>query len=69
MIRHGVNGFVFPPGDAGALAAAIGRLIDEPALRERMGRQSRNLYQARFSKQLFIAAVEGIYDELTGDGA
>jgi len=69
VIRHGVNGFVFPPGDAGALAAAIGRLIDEPALRERMGRQSRNLYQARFSKQLFIAAVEGIYDELTGDGA
>lgn len=69
VIRHGVNGYVFPPGDAGALAAAIGRLIDEPALQERMGRQSRNLYQERFSQQRFIAAVEGIYDELTGGGA
>lgn len=38
MIEPGVNGLLVPGGDRDALVAAMQRLIDEPQLRERMGR-------------------------------
>ncbi len=37
LVRDGENGLIVPAGDAPALAAAIGRLADDPQLRERMG--------------------------------
>jgi len=41
IIKHERNGLLVPPGDAEALAAAIVRLVDDVALRERLGRQAR----------------------------
>lgn len=69
VIRHGENGFLFRPGDAVALAGAIGRLIEDPALRESMCRWSRSIGEGHFSRQKFIALIDGIYEELTGDKA
>jgi glycosyltransferase involved in cell wall biosynthesis len=39
-VEDGVNGFLVPPADVGGLRNAIGRLIRERNLRERMGRAS-----------------------------
>jgi glycosyltransferase involved in cell wall biosynthesis len=36
LITDGVTGMLVPPGDAAALAAALARLIREPALRQRL---------------------------------
>ena len=36
VVREGENGLLVPPGDAGALAAAIRRLLDEDGLRDRL---------------------------------
>jgi glycosyltransferase involved in cell wall biosynthesis len=41
LVRDGRNGLVVPAGDPGALAAAIRRLHDDPALRARLGEQAR----------------------------
>ena len=41
LVRHERNGLVVPASDADALAAAIMRLHDDPALRERLGAQAR----------------------------
>jgi glycosyltransferase involved in cell wall biosynthesis len=45
-----------PPGDTGALAAAIGRLLDDPGLRVRLGRAGRERVLARFT---WARAAEG----------
>jgi glycosyltransferase involved in cell wall biosynthesis len=41
LVTDGDNGLLVPPGDAPALAAAIRRLMDDPALARRMGERSR----------------------------
>ena len=41
LVEDGRNGFVVPEGDASALAVALGRLAEDPALAERLGDQAR----------------------------
>lgn len=41
VVEDGITGLLAPPGDAGALAAALLRLLRDPELRRRMGRAGR----------------------------
>jgi glycosyltransferase involved in cell wall biosynthesis len=41
LIQHGVNGLLVPPGDRAALVEALKSLIDDEALRARLGRRGR----------------------------
>ncbi len=47
-VTHGETGLVVPPNDAPALTDALAALIDNPAWRAHMGRQARDVAQARF---------------------
>ncbi|MBC7230305.1 MAG: glycosyltransferase [Actinobacteria bacterium] len=60
----GVTGFVVPPGDAGALAAAIKRLVRDRALREEMGRRARERVLAEFNLEQMADRVADIYNEI-----
>jgi len=42
VVRTGENGLLVPPRDAGALAAAIRRLAEDPEVRRRMGTAGRH---------------------------
>jgi glycosyltransferase involved in cell wall biosynthesis len=49
LVDPDVTGILVPPGDAAALADALRRLIQDPALREQMGGKARAAAVARFS--------------------
>jgi phosphatidylinositol alpha 1,6-mannosyltransferase len=47
LVRDGVTGFLVRPGDAAALAAAVARLVADPALRAAQGRAGRQMVVGR----------------------
>jgi L-malate glycosyltransferase len=59
-IEHGRTGFLFPPGDAAALADAMLRLARDPELRAAMGRAGRELVLDRFSPDAYRDAVHRV---------
>jgi glycosyltransferase involved in cell wall biosynthesis len=52
-----------PPGDVGALVAALGALIDDPAKRERYGAAGRARVEELFSWRAAAAATATAYEE------
>ena len=48
LVVDGQTGFVVPPGDPRALGQAIGRLVDDPELRRRMGEAGRTRVDDHF---------------------
>ncbi|MBI3506516.1 MAG: glycosyltransferase family 4 protein [Proteobacteria bacterium] len=58
LVADGATGLLYPPGDAAALAAAIGRLIDDPALARRLGEAGRDWATPRFGEAQFADALE-----------
>lgn len=64
IVRQGETGLLVPPRDATALAAALRRLAEDPALRGRMGRAGRKLVEAEFSQDHVVARTLAVYREL-----
>ena len=60
-IREGVDGILVEPGDPDGLASALGRLLDEPALRDRLGRSASERAAARFTWERQVAGLERAY--------
>lgn len=54
-------GMLVPPGDANALAGALGNLLSNPAMRAEMGRQARARVLERYSLSSVAEQVEGVY--------
>jgi len=65
VIEEDVNGLLFAPGNSEELAAAIEKLIAAPAIREKMGRMGRGIYEEKFTAEKMITNIESLYDELT----
>lgn len=49
LVEDGVSGMLVPPGDAGALATALRRLLLEPTLRRRLGKAARERVSEHFT--------------------
>jgi len=65
----GVTGLLVPPDDPGALAGAIGRLLDDESLRSRLGAAGRERVLGRFTWQVTAAGTAAEYRALMADVA
>jgi rhamnosyl/mannosyltransferase len=60
--RHGETGLVVPPGDPRALAGAIQRLLDDEALRRRLGAAGRERAYRLFSREAMVSGYLDGYE-------
>ncbi len=61
----GVTALTVPPRDPHALADAIGRLLADAPLRDRLGRAGRERVATQFSRQAMIEATLDMYERVT----
>jgi glycosyltransferase involved in cell wall biosynthesis len=64
LVDDGRTGLLVPAGDDAALAAALVRLVRDPALRMAMSGAARRDAVARFDVRCQVAAIERVYDAL-----
>ncbi|HEY8518680.1 MAG TPA: glycosyltransferase family 4 protein [Gammaproteobacteria bacterium] len=64
VVEDGMSGLLFPPGDAAALGAALGRLVEDPALRARLGSRGRERVARRFTVSAMVERYLDIYERV-----
>jgi glycosyltransferase involved in cell wall biosynthesis len=69
VVVPGECGLVVAPGDPSALAAALARLLDDPALRHRLGSAAKQRFDKLFTVQHMIRNYEHLYAEVLGQTA
>lgn len=70
IVRVGETGWLVPPGEPEALAAALARVLDlDSAARLALAARARAHVAERFSKDLMCARTLGVYAGLLRDGA
>ncbi|MDY6945765.1 MAG: glycosyltransferase family 4 protein [Pseudomonadota bacterium] len=67
VIADGQTGLIVPPGDSDALANALHRLLQDPALGRRLGDAARARHAERFQVRNMVADYEALYDEILGN--
>lgn len=61
VVRDGVNGLLVPPGDSGALATALLRLLADASLRGRLGSAARADVETHYRWEDIAARTESVY--------
>jgi len=64
LVEHGRSGWLVPPEDPKALAAALRQLVASPALRQQLGNAARQRVIDHFTVEREVAAHESLYEEL-----
>ncbi|HEY8775573.1 MAG TPA: glycosyltransferase family 4 protein [Gaiellaceae bacterium] len=67
ILEDGVDGLLYPPGDADALARRLRDLADDPALRARVGAAARESSK-RFTAQAAADRVTWVYERVLARG-
>lgn len=65
-VSNGVNGWIVPPGDAGALAAAISGALDNRVRLAELGAAGRAIVERRFSWTGAVRETIALYERLRG---
>jgi glycosyltransferase involved in cell wall biosynthesis len=68
VVIPGETGYLLPRNSVDQLAAAMGELIEDPHLRQRLGSSGRERLTERFRHQRMTAAIRGVYEQILSDG-
>jgi glycosyltransferase involved in cell wall biosynthesis len=66
VVSDGIDGLLVPVRDSEAIAQAIRRLLDDPALARRLGEAARIKAQNYFDERIVIERTLAVYAELCG---
>jgi glycosyltransferase involved in cell wall biosynthesis len=66
-VRDGVSGFVVPVGDAPAMTDRLHVLLQDPALRDRLGREGRRLALDEYAYPRLVKDIVSVYDRVLGE--
>jgi glycosyltransferase involved in cell wall biosynthesis len=69
MVEHEQEALLVPPRDYVALAQAIGRLLDDPTERRRLGDAARRRQQSEFRFEHTLGLLEALYERLYTEAA
>jgi glycosyltransferase involved in cell wall biosynthesis len=69
VVEDGRTGLLVAAGDAPALGAALGRMVSDRGLRERVGRDARASVLPRFGVDKYVDSIVSLYDRLLGRAA
>jgi glycosyltransferase involved in cell wall biosynthesis len=64
VIQDGVSGLLVPPGDSGALASALLKVLRDPDLPRRLAAGGQEHVRKNFSFEHMIEQVDNLYTEL-----
>ncbi len=67
LIRNGVDGLLVAPSDLDGLVAALARLMDDPALRERLAASGRERVAEHYDLRKNVERLAGIFAEQIQD--
>ena len=60
LVKVGVSGFLFEPGDIESLVQYIKQLIQKPKLRESMGKEGKLIIEKHFSTKAYAKNFENM---------
>jgi glycosyltransferase involved in cell wall biosynthesis len=63
-VSDGVNGFLVPPFRDDLMAESLERLFLDPALRERLGQNGREIFLEHFTEERMILRTLQVYGQL-----
>lgn len=67
IIRDGFDGFLVKPFDTDRLGQCILRLLDDPELRRRLGRNGRASYEERYTVDVMVRNTVELYQSMLGE--
>ncbi len=65
-IHHRKNGFIVQAGDVTEISKRIVELMGDKELREKMGRESRRLYEENFTEEAMVNGLKRTFDTVIG---
>lgn len=63
-VRDGISGILVPPGEPGAIAAEVNRLLGDAALSAQLGTQGQQIVEREFTIQAMVEGNLGVYRRL-----
>lgn len=67
LIRDGEDGLLVPVDDPAALAAAIGRVLDDPALARSLARKGRASFESGYTEAVAVSRYLALFDKVLSE--